>query len=189
MCLEAQGVVGEVEMHDVVQLPVSTPLTKPSHSRNHCMLMQYMTTGDSSSWNVLFSCGAERVGRRNKRGQGKGVTRQAGWGWGEVRMEKDRRGETAESNQFSVAVIPIRGLPASRPCSSCYLNKAPLSHATRTRIHLSICTATGHRRSKGNNSCVRLNALMIRLSSRSHLSRSSCCGREQQHTRPVTPTR
>lgn len=49
-------------MHDVVQLPVSTPLTKPSHSRNHCMLMQYMTTGDSSSWNVLFSCGAERVG-------------------------------------------------------------------------------------------------------------------------------
>lgn len=32
--------------------------------------------------------------------------------WGrevEVRMEKDRRGEMAETNQFSVAVIPIRG--------------------------------------------------------------------------------
>ncbi len=30
-------------------LPMSLPLTKPSHSRNHCMLIQYITTGDSSS--------------------------------------------------------------------------------------------------------------------------------------------
>lgn len=67
------GAVGEVEMHVFFQLPVSTPLTKPSHSRNHCMLMQYMTTGDSSSWNVLFSYGAEQraVGWRNKRGRGR----------------------------------------------------------------------------------------------------------------------
>lgn len=71
---------GGVQMYDIVQLPVSTPLTKPSHSRNHCMLMQYMTTGDSSSWNVLFSCGAERAGRRNKRGQGQGVTGRGGAG-------------------------------------------------------------------------------------------------------------
>lgn len=49
------------------------------------------------------------MGRRDKRGQGKGVT---GRGWGEVRMEKDPRGEAAETNQFSVAVIPIRGFPA-----------------------------------------------------------------------------
>lgn len=42
-----------------VQSPLSFPLTNPSQSRNHCMLMQYMTTGDSSSWNALFSYGRE----------------------------------------------------------------------------------------------------------------------------------
>lgn len=36
-------------------LPMSLPLTKPSHSRNHCMLIQYITTGDSSSWNALLN--------------------------------------------------------------------------------------------------------------------------------------
>lgn len=53
-----------------VHLPLSFPLTKPSHSRNHCMLMQYMTTGDSSSWNALLSY---REGGR-QRGSGGGVS-------------------------------------------------------------------------------------------------------------------
>lgn len=37
-------------------VPLSFPLTKLSHSRNHCMLMHRMTGGASSAWNSLFSC-------------------------------------------------------------------------------------------------------------------------------------
>lgn len=48
-------------------LPMSLPLTKPSHSRNHCMLIQYITTGDSSSWNALLSYTKNRKdGEREK---------------------------------------------------------------------------------------------------------------------------
>lgn len=74
------GAGGEGEDAQLVQLPLSFPLTKPSHSRNHCMLMQYMTTGDSSSWNALFSYRAEGgnrgVGGEQRRQEG-GETK--GW--------------------------------------------------------------------------------------------------------------
>lgn len=66
--------VGEWKGKTSVQLPLSFPLTKPSHSRNHCMLMQYMTTGDSSSWNALFSY------RGSRRSQREGERK---WGWSE----------------------------------------------------------------------------------------------------------
>lgn len=99
MCVYVCVCVVGVEMYDIVQLPVSTPLTKPSHSRNHCMLMQYMTTGDSSSWNVLFSCRAERVGRRNKRGQGKGVTGRSEDGEGSKR--RDSRDQSILCGSYS----------------------------------------------------------------------------------------
>lgn len=105
-----QEVLGVQRGKTSVQLPLSFPLTKPSHSRNHCMLMQYMTTGDSSSWNALFSFrGWEEMGEEwavQTRGRGVGnMDKKKKKLSGDKRIES--RGDE-KPNQFSSVVILIR---------------------------------------------------------------------------------
>lgn len=88
------------------------------------MLMQYMTTGDSSSWNALFSYRAEGGERERKWGRsewqrqegGEGTQRDGEEKWEEEGGDKkklsederiERRGD-GKPNQFSLVVIPIR---------------------------------------------------------------------------------
>lgn len=89
-----------------------------------------------------------REGEEEKqKGAGEGCDREeVGVKRGWRRMEE----ETAETrDQFAVAVIPIRGIHSAIPVPPDISIKLYIcTRHTLTRIHLSICTATGHRRSK-----------------------------------------
>ena len=55
------------------------------------MLMQYMTTGDSSSWNALFSCGDRQQEGREEKGVGEECVEQKQGGRRELETRQDMK--------------------------------------------------------------------------------------------------